>query len=153
MKRRGVLWRTDHFKSEALTSQDNMSGHLQSPASQQFLLLKALRDIVSEVCVWSEGIRSEFLWSCLTSIAGTPQLKGQSTQIAKKQISLLADSFGFICPGFEISVWDSCLHANTMKVNGILFVVLTTLKSYIFKNLNGYIIVQEQSWLHWITGS
>lgn len=45
--------------------------------------------------------------------------------------SVLADSFGFMCLGFEVFVSQISPHPNTMKVNRTMF--LTGLKKYIYK--------------------
>ncbi len=39
------------------------------------------------------------------------------------------DSSSFICPVFEVPVWDSCLYPTTVEMNGILSLVITALKS------------------------
>lgn len=46
-------------------------------------------------------------------------------------VSNHAERFGFICQGFEKYV-SLCTRSSTMEVNGIVCVVLTALKNYIY---------------------
>lgn len=46
----------------------------------------------------------------------------------KKYSILVVSNQGFILPDFEISVWGSCPHSNTIQVNGIKFLMPTVLR-------------------------